>query len=328
LKTLIAVLILAGAAFAHTVTITWVAPTPAPSPALTSYKIYRGSATGTETFFASVSGTTLTYTDTTVINAHTYFYNITAVNVNGESAHSSEVSATIPGIVVAPTTRTFPKTLTGASSATQNIVITNSSGSSQSVTSLDMTGNFTETDDCGTKPFTLADSAFCTAAVTFSPLGTTKTQTGSMLVNSVDGSAATATFTGTNSAPVPHVVPPSGGQPQTNDVTGREEEQQLNAQWTNGVAPGYAPENCGGLNLCIGSGTAFNNGTMIHYGGGTLALTDNATNYVYLNTGASLAPAKNTSAYACPNLPIAKVTTASGVITAIDDDRNMFRYCP
>jgi hypothetical protein len=276
-----------------------------------------------------VSGTTLTYTDTSVINGHTYYWQITAVNVNGESARSAEISASIPGITCAPTSLTFPATLTGADSATQNSVCTNGDSASQIVDSVDMTGNFSvASDDCGTRPFTLTAAAFCTLAIKFSPTGATKAQTGSMLLNSEDGSAATVALSGTNSAPVPHVVPPSGGQPQTSDVSGREEEQQLNAQWVNGVAPGYAPENCGGLNLCIGSGTMFNNGTIVHYAGGTLALTDNATNYVYLNSAASFAPAKNTSAFTCPSFPIAKVTTSGGVITAIDDDRNMFNYCP
>lgn len=66
----------------------------------TSYKVYRGTATGTETVL--VSGITSTgYSDTGVINGTTYFYRVSALNAGGESPLSSEVSAT-PFLSVPP----------------------------------------------------------------------------------------------------------------------------------------------------------------------------------------------------------------------------------
>ncbi|HEX3148174.1 MAG TPA: glycoside hydrolase family 44 protein [Gemmataceae bacterium] len=59
----------------------------------TSYKVYRGLATGTETpLQANLSGAN--YTDSAVTNGTAYFYTVSAVNVAGEGAQSLEVSAT------------------------------------------------------------------------------------------------------------------------------------------------------------------------------------------------------------------------------------------
>ena len=61
---------------------------------ITEYRIYRGNHSGDEVFIASVSGANLSYNDSEVINNHTYFYYVTAVNSEGESAGSNEVNAT------------------------------------------------------------------------------------------------------------------------------------------------------------------------------------------------------------------------------------------
>jgi hypothetical protein len=64
-----------------------------PSAGATSYKVYRSTVLGQETFFiGGVTGTT--WIDSPVANGTTYYYQVTAVNANGESARSSEVSAT------------------------------------------------------------------------------------------------------------------------------------------------------------------------------------------------------------------------------------------
>lgn len=64
-----------------------------------------------------------------------------------------------------------------------------------------------------------------------------------------------------------------------------------NAKYVNGVAPGYYPTAGSGLVLNVGPGTANCAGTIIAYAGGTLTLTASMTNYIYLNTSASCAPA-------------------------------------
>ena len=64
-----------------------------PVAGATSYNVYRGTSSGTETLFESGIIST-TNTDATVTNGTTYYYEVTAVNANGESAKSNEVSAT------------------------------------------------------------------------------------------------------------------------------------------------------------------------------------------------------------------------------------------
>jgi fibronectin type 3 domain-containing protein len=65
------------------------------SSGATTYNIYRSVASGAEGSTPLVSGVTSTaYTDTTVTNGTTYYYEVTAVNASGQSAKSSEASAT------------------------------------------------------------------------------------------------------------------------------------------------------------------------------------------------------------------------------------------
>lgn len=115
-------------------------------------------------------------------------------------------------------------------------------------------------------------------------------------------------------------------QPQTQDVSNAEESYGINAKWVQGVGPGFWPTKGTGLTLNLSAGTSFSGNTRVSYAGGTLSLTDNATNYVFLDTTASNAPAKNTTGYPTTGIPIATCTAASGQITAIQDDRTFFWY--
>ena len=84
------------------VTLTWSVPFDGGSP-ITGYNIYRATTSGGEgtTPYVTVDSSTTTYTDTGLTNGVPYYYEVTAVNTNGESAPSSEVSAT-PAAVTAP----------------------------------------------------------------------------------------------------------------------------------------------------------------------------------------------------------------------------------
>src|SRR5438309_10933453 len=96
-------------------------------------------------------------------------------------------------------------------------------------------------------------------------------------------------------------------QPQTQDVANPHLTVQVNAKWTNGVAPGYRPTAGSGLVLNLSAGTSFARNVRASYAGGTLSLTDNATNYVFLDTTTSNAPTFNTSGYPTTGIPIATV---------------------
>src|SRR5437773_2452944 len=75
------------------VTLTWQAPASDGGSPITNYKIYRGLAPTTETLLTTV-GNVLTYTDTSVTNGVTYYYQVSAVNGAGEGPRSNEASAT------------------------------------------------------------------------------------------------------------------------------------------------------------------------------------------------------------------------------------------
>ncbi|MCK5290429.1 MAG: fibronectin type III domain-containing protein [Thermoplasmata archaeon] len=60
---------------------------------ITNYKIYKGTTSGGETFLADV-GNVLTYTDAGLTNGQTYYYQVSAVNMLGESVLTAEVNAT------------------------------------------------------------------------------------------------------------------------------------------------------------------------------------------------------------------------------------------
>lgn len=80
---------------AHSVTLTWVAPTTGDAP--TSYNVKRALVSGGP--YATIGSTaapTVTFTDTAVSAGTTYFYVVTAANSAGESGPSNEVSAAIP----------------------------------------------------------------------------------------------------------------------------------------------------------------------------------------------------------------------------------------
>ncbi|MGI0068645.1 MAG: fibronectin type III domain-containing protein, partial [Nitrosopumilaceae archaeon] len=89
------------------VSLSWQAPASNGGSAITSYNIYRGTSSSGETLLTSVSGTTLSYQDTTATNGVTYYYYVTAANSVGPSPNSNEVSAT----PVAPTAPSAPQNL-------------------------------------------------------------------------------------------------------------------------------------------------------------------------------------------------------------------------
>jgi hypothetical protein len=102
----------------------------------------------------------------------------------------------------------------------------------------------------------------------------------------------------------------------------------VNATYVNGVAPGFWPTKGSGLSLTVSAGTVFCAGTIQNYATTSLAMTASTTNYVYLNTSSSCAPATKTTAFTTSDIPIAIVVTGGSTITSIQDDRTPFVWKP
>jgi len=76
------------------VELSWDPPGDDGGSPITGYKVYRGTASGSETLFGSVGADVLSYNDTAVTNGVTYYYQITAVNAKGEGPPSWEAEGT------------------------------------------------------------------------------------------------------------------------------------------------------------------------------------------------------------------------------------------
>jgi CSLREA domain-containing protein len=84
-----------------TVGLQWSAPASNGGAAITNYKVYRGTASGSETLLTTLGNVT-SYSDNAAVNGTTYFYKVSATNSIGESALSNELSATPAAAATAP----------------------------------------------------------------------------------------------------------------------------------------------------------------------------------------------------------------------------------
>jgi PKD repeat protein len=78
--------------------LSWTAPASNGGVSITSYRVFRGTASGAETLLTAGGcgglGAVLSCTDTGLANGQTYFYRVSAVNAIGEGAQSNEATAT------------------------------------------------------------------------------------------------------------------------------------------------------------------------------------------------------------------------------------------
>lgn len=118
-----------------------------------------------------------------------------------DNAPGSPQTASLTGTGVAsgpaaslnPTSLNFGNQTVNTTSAAQVVTLTNSGNASLSITSIAVTGNYAQTNNCGAS---LAASTSCTINVTFTPL-TTGTLTGTLsLTDNAPGSPQTASLTG------------------------------------------------------------------------------------------------------------------------------------
>ncbi|PYC86580.1 hypothetical protein C7C46_05570 [Streptomyces tateyamensis] len=92
---------LTGTAGTGQVALNWTPPSNTGGENITSYKVYRGTASGGETLLTSGGcsglGAVTSCTDTGLTAGQTYYYTVSAVNGVGEGAKSNEASATPSG---------------------------------------------------------------------------------------------------------------------------------------------------------------------------------------------------------------------------------------
>ena len=96
------------------VSLTWQPPASTNGSPITEYNIYKGTSSGQEVLYKTISNSTESFPDTNVTNAQSYYYFVTAINIGGESAPSNEVSVTQP-----PTVPTVPQDLNAIATSSQ-----------------------------------------------------------------------------------------------------------------------------------------------------------------------------------------------------------------
>jgi fibronectin type 3 domain-containing protein len=73
------------------VLVVWYPPSSSGCSGVTSFRVYRSTSSGTETFLVSVTG--YQYQDTSAVAGVRYYYQVSAVNACGEGPRSAEVTA-------------------------------------------------------------------------------------------------------------------------------------------------------------------------------------------------------------------------------------------
>jgi parallel beta-helix repeat protein len=102
------------------------------------------------------------------------------------------------GVTASPSALSFGSVATGTTSAAQTVTVSNPTGSAASVSSIAATGDFSQTNTCGSS---IAANGSCTVSVKFAPAAA-GTRTGTLTVNA-GGVTNTVSLTGTGTAPGP-----------------------------------------------------------------------------------------------------------------------------
>jgi fibronectin type 3 domain-containing protein len=92
---------LSSAPGSQSVVLTWTQSSTT-APAITANNVYRGTASGNEVLVYSSTSPIITYTDGPYSTGATYYYRVTAVSTNGESAYSNEISQGVPTVPTSP----------------------------------------------------------------------------------------------------------------------------------------------------------------------------------------------------------------------------------
>jgi hypothetical protein len=102
------------------------------------------------------------------------------------------------GVTASPGVLSFGSVVTGSTSAAQTVTVTNPTGAAAPVSSVAATGDFAQTNTCGSS---ITSNGSCTVSVTFKPTAT-GVRTGTLTVNA-GGTTSTVNLSGTGTAPGP-----------------------------------------------------------------------------------------------------------------------------
>src|SRR5208337_3124184 len=158
------------------------------------------------TVAASASCTfSVTFTPT-VVGSETATLTITDNASPATQTVSLTGTGTAPLVSLSPASLTFPAQLVGTSSSAQGVTLSNTGSAVLSITSITVSGDFSQTNTCGSS---VAASASCTISVTFKPT-TTGTRTGAVTItDNASPATQTVSLTGTGTAPVASLSPTS-----------------------------------------------------------------------------------------------------------------------
>jgi subtilisin len=92
---------LSAVALDRSVELSWTEPSDDGGAAITGFEVYRGTAAGGATLYATV-GPDLAYVDTAVTNGATYWYQVAAINSAGVGTRSNEASVTPAAVATVP----------------------------------------------------------------------------------------------------------------------------------------------------------------------------------------------------------------------------------
>jgi hypothetical protein len=171
-----------------------------------------------------------------------------------------------PSATLSPATLTFPSQAIGVASASQPVTLTNSGNGSLAISSIQISGDFAQSSNCGAN---LASGAHCTINVVFTPTGS-GARTGTLTVSDNDPSTPqTVSLSGTGaaaSAPALSVTPTTLTFPsQTVGVASASQPVTLTNSGTGSAAISsiqisgdFAQSNNCGANLAAGSHCTIN----------------------------------------------------------------------
>lgn len=202
-------------------------------------------------------------------------------------------NATAPVAILAPVSLSFVGQVLATSSAAQAIALSNTGNAPLSITSIATTGDFTQTNTCGTS---LAAGASCAINVTFTPAATGARGGSLTLISNSNVGVSPVTLAGTGIAPLASLSPAS--LRFANQRVGGSSVAQVVTLSNSGTAPltinsvgitgDFTQTNTCGTSLATGASCAISITFNPIAGGmrtGTLSVGDNSTGGAVQTTG-------------------------------------------